>query len=144
MGALHAMRNRCHSQRLSAVALTFVLFVAGCAHSPPAPNLPGDSDPKSIHQLAPGPAGQQFLRSVSTYQWGDQSDRITAWFQWIPGAAYGPNPDDRARAAETSHTIAAFLADKIGRGPVFALAATVFGLVNGLVAARLMEDDGAA
>jgi len=26
---------------------------------------------------------------------------------------------------------------------VFALAATVFGLVNGLVAARLMEDDGA-
>lgn len=28
--------------------------------------------------------------------------------------------------------------------PVFALAATVFGLVNGLVAARLMEDDGAA
>jgi len=111
MGALHALGNRMRSQRLSAAVLTFLLFIPGCSHSPPAPNLPGDSDPKSIHQLAPGPAGQEFLKSVSTYQWGAQSGRITAWFQWIPGAASAPNPDDRSRAAETSHTIAAFLAD---------------------------------
>lgn len=111
MGELRALGNRLRSHRLSAVALAFLLFVPGCLHSPSAPNLPGDSDPKSIHQLAPGPAGQEFLKSVSTYQWGDQSGRITAWFQWIPGAASAPNPDDRARAAETSHTIAAFLAD---------------------------------
>ncbi len=112
MGAVHALRNRLRSQRLSAVALALLLLsIPGCSHSPPAPNLPGDADPKSTHQLAPGPAGQAFLKSISTYQWGDQSGRITAWFQWIPGAASAPNPDDRARAAETSHTIAAFLAD---------------------------------
>ncbi len=75
------------------------------------PDLPGDSDPKSIHQIDPGPAGQEFLKSISTYKWGDQSGRVTAWFQWIPGAATGPNPDDRARAAKTSHAIATFLAD---------------------------------
>ncbi len=111
MGALDAWRNGCHRQSVFAAGLTFLVFVAGCSHSSPAPDLPGDSDPKSIHQLSPGPAGQGFLKSVSSYPWGDQSGRVTAWFQWIPGAATGPNPDDRAQAAETSHTITAFLAD---------------------------------
>jgi len=91
--------------------LAALILVTGCSHSPQAPDLPGDPDPKSIHPIAPGPAGQEFLKSVSTYKWGDQSGRVTSWFQWIPAAATGPNPDDRARAAETSHTIAAFLAD---------------------------------
>lgn len=102
---------RIASQRWLAAVVAILVVVPGCSHSPQAPELPGDSDPKSIHPIAPGPAGQEFLKSISTYNWGDQSGRITAWLQWIPGTATGPNPDDRARAAETSHTIASFLAD---------------------------------
>ena len=100
-----------HFKRWIASAFAILAFVPGCSHAPAAPQLPGDSDPKAIHALEPGPAGQQFLKSISAYQWGDQSNRVTAWFQWIPGAATGPNPDDRALAAKTSHTIATFLAD---------------------------------
>lgn len=111
MGAFDVLRSCSHSRRSFAATLASLIFVAGCSHSSSAPDLPGDSDPRSIHQLARGTAGQDFLKSVSSYQWGDQSGRVTAYFQWIPGAATGPNPDDRARAAETSHTIAAFLAD---------------------------------
>lgn len=99
------------SRRWFAAVCTLFAFVPGCSHSPTAPDLPGDSDPKSIHQIPPGPAGQEFLKSISSYKWGDESGRVTAWFQWIPGSATGPNPDDRALAAKTSHTIATFLAD---------------------------------
>lgn len=102
---------RAVSRRWFAAVFAILIFVPGCSHSPPAPDLPGDSDPKSIHQIPPGSAGQELLKSISSYKWGDQSGRITAWFQWIPGAATGPNPDDRALAAKTSHTIATFLAD---------------------------------
>jgi len=102
-----------NSRQWFATVFAILIFVGGCSHSPQAPELPGDSDPKSIHPIAPGPAGQEFLRSISEYKWGDQSGRITAWLQWIPGAATGPNPDDRARAAETSHTIATFLSDNL-------------------------------
>ncbi|WP_409431437.1 hypothetical protein ACJEIK_10285 [Mycobacterium sp. SMC-16] len=104
------MLNRRYGHRWFAAVFATFIFLPGCSHSPAAPNLPGDSDPKSIHQIAPGPAGQEFLKSVSTYKWGDQSNRVTAWFQWIPAAATGPNPDDRALAAETAHTIATYLA----------------------------------
>lgn len=105
------MQDRSHGKRWFAAVCTLLVFVPGCSHTPPAPDLPGDSDPKSVHQIPPGPAGQEFLKSISAYKWGDQSGRVTAWFQWIPGAATGPNPDDRALAAKTSHTIATFLAD---------------------------------
>ncbi|MCV7280834.1 hypothetical protein H7J88_14385 [Mycolicibacterium flavescens] len=75
------------------------------------PNLPPSGDPAAVVDRVSGPDGQRFLLEITSASWEDNGRRAGELFAWIPRGAQSDDPATSARAAETAHAIASFLAD---------------------------------
>ena len=97
------------------VAAALVLG-AGCTQSPPT--LPSDTSPAGVAELVSSPDGTKFLEEISSYQWSDEGSETSGIFDWIAPDATSSDPQSAARAGETAHALAAFLADHRGDSQV--------------------------
>lgn len=76
------------------------------------PELPSNDDPAAVSQRVTGTDGRAFLREITSAAWDDGGRSAGELFVWIPRDARSVDPAVAARAGETAHAIAAFLADE--------------------------------
>jgi hypothetical protein len=106
-------------------------MLVSCGGGPPS--LPADDSAASVHDLLTGTGGQDFLYEVSTFHWDDAGAQAGKLFEWIAAEATSPDPAVAARAGESAHALASFLANR-GEG-LLGIKSGVFGLTRSTVGA---------
>ncbi|BBY26247.1 hypothetical protein [Mycolicibacterium sediminis] len=94
----------------AALCVASLSLLAACSTDSP-PDLPPASDSRAIAEAVQGPDGRVFLDDIIAYPWQDGGRDAGARFDWIGEDATSSDHDDAARAADTAHALAAFLAE---------------------------------
>jgi hypothetical protein len=97
--------------RAAFVVTALLALVIGCT-STSEPALPPPSDVAAAADRVTAPDGQAFLRDITSASWDDDGRRAAEIFAWIPQDAQSSDRLAAARAGETAHAIASFLADE--------------------------------
>ncbi|AKS32992.1 hypothetical protein [Mycolicibacterium goodii] len=119
-----------------ALALSAVLVSAGCG-TESEPALPQRPDPSQVAAMLSNADANEFLYSISTYEWDDDGARAAELFQWIPSSATSADAQSAQLAGEAAHAIAAFFVDR--NQQLLDMSSGLFGRDHTTVGARNPE-----
>ncbi|PJK18473.1 hypothetical protein CSX11_31235 [Mycobacterium goodii] len=121
---------------LAACALWLTTSITACG-TQSEPSLPSASDPSQVAVRLTGEDANDFLLSVSTYEWADKGARAAEMFSWVPAASTSTDAQRAERAGETAHALAAFLIEEVEQ--LLNIRSGLFGRDHTTVGARNPE-----